>query len=543
MGRRSVSASVLRAGWLVLPLGLGVLACAAPVEIDVQLVDPCDQDAIGAVEFLGFHPRGAGIQGAEFSRFERVDGAMTEPIPVPLADDFRLVVTGHVGDVESAPAGLGVSARTNLAEASGPVTIRVPFALVERFYSTTDLDAADTCTRLQTPRYSATATYLPSSDRVLILGGRTLGDGPNEYRKAVESFDPKTGRFEAAGELSSENVRAEHTTTPLGDGTVLVAGGRSQLGVSAESLDSAIVLDVSKPERVRESRSLSMRDSRSGHAAVRLGDGRVLVIGGRTLNPNASVPEDHTYLDSVELYDPDPQRATFVVPPDPTGQDVVRLSAARYGHSATVLDDGQTVVVAGGFNRSGPVRTIDVLLIDGENITVQTSSAASLGVGPIFHAAGLTGDGRVLLAGGYGEVLDAGSDGMPPRASSSRVEMWEWRANSRTLRRTCTAAMTTERGHLSLAMVAGGERALFIGGHGVDGSPLRTAEIAELATDSASCFFRVPRPVEMTDARARHESVVLPSGEVLVTGGFQRAGTGEGRSIEGAEVFSPARNP
>ena len=69
-----------------------------------------------------------------------------------------------------------------------------------------------------------------------------------------------------------------------------------------------------------------MNQSRAGHTATLLGDGRVLIAGGRGDK-------------SSELYDPESHQ--FVVGPE--------MVEARSGHSATLLPDG-TVLIAGGWD-------------------------------------------------------------------------------------------------------------------------------------------------------------------------------------------------
>src|SRR6266851_1812051 len=69
--------------------------------------------------------------------------------------------------------------------------------------------------------------------------------------------------------------------------------------------------------------------ARADHTATLLGDGRVLIAGGRQYT---------TLLDSTELFDP--ATGTFQAAP-------VTLRRPRAGHSATVLADG-TLLIAGG---------------------------------------------------------------------------------------------------------------------------------------------------------------------------------------------------
>ena len=78
-----------------------------------------------------------------------------------------------------------------------------------------------------------------------------------------------------------------------------------------------------------------MATARSGHTAVRLANGRVLMAGGQTdVDPGVTA--------STESYEP--STGTFM-PGMP-------LTVPRYGHAATVLTNG-TVLIAGGRDDTG----------------------------------------------------------------------------------------------------------------------------------------------------------------------------------------------
>lgn len=517
---------------------LGAAGCSSPILVDVQLVDPCNQDAIATVDFLRFEPRGATIDSEGLTTVQRVDDAAAQPIPIPLSSDFQLVVTGHRDSFNSPAAGIGVSGKYNLETASDAVSIRVPFALIDDFYKTTDL-ATDTCTALSEPRFGATATYLPASGQVLIVGGITEGHGAPKFRRAIEMYNPATGTFANVAELKAGGARAFHTATLLNDGRVLIAGGAAEVGVSVESLRSALIIDPTDPTKVKLSDVITLRKARSGHTAVSLADGRVILIGGRERVMTASRPEDHNYLRSIEVFDP--TKNLFAIPADATGVNAVELGFARFGHTSTLLADGKNILVAGGFSDQGPERSLEVVGIEGEMVHVVTASTARTGVGPIFSSAALAEDGRVLLAGGYAETLNADPDGLTPRMSTAAVEMWEYREGQRLIQQTCSDSMVQARGHFTVDMV--GRRALFIGGYGDAGAPLKTGEIVTL-TEGNRCFATNPKSVDLADARARHVTVPLLSGEVLIVGGIESSGMSQtGQSMISAEVFSPARAP
>jgi hypothetical protein len=85
--------------------------------------------------------------------------------------------------------------------------------------------------RLPTPslaKWGFTATRLESG-KVLILGGTV--DGTNRYGQPVDTaylLDPADGSVETVAPL--QFARSDHTATLLGDGRVLVLGGRGADG-------------------------------------------------------------------------------------------------------------------------------------------------------------------------------------------------------------------------------------------------------------------------------------------------------------------------
>ncbi len=179
---------------------------------------------------------------------------------------------------------------------------------------------------MRAARAGATATAL-SDGRVLVAGGGSCGDpqsGTATTYATAEIYDPRTGTFSPAGNMSVE--REEDTATLLPDGRVLIAGGFSYL--SGQYYSSAELFDPSTNRFVPTG---SMGTARSDDVAVLLPDGKVLVAGGN----NADNQEDG--VASAELFDP--TTGTFSA----TGS----MHWPRSFFTATLLSDGD-VLVAGG---------------------------------------------------------------------------------------------------------------------------------------------------------------------------------------------------
>lgn len=242
----------------------------------------------------------------------------------------------------------------------------------------------DTAGPMTVSRNQHTSTLLPDC-RVLIAGGQVVGAGYAEIAETGEIFDPATGQFTTAGPMTVR--RTLHTATKLLDGRVLITGG---LVVSAlptrVSLATAEVFDPATGSFVSVG---SMSGARADHRAVLLSDGRVLVMGGTSLNPGGAVA-------TAEVFDP--ASGTF----SPTGG----LSQARYDFTATRLYDG-TVLVAGGQtdNFGQAVTTAEVYHPSTGSFSLATPMLASRRA----HVAELLNDGNVLISGGVGDGVYRGS--------------------------------------------------------------------------------------------------------------------------------------
>jgi hypothetical protein len=204
--------------------------------------------------------------------------------------------------------------------------------------------------------------------RVLIVGG--VGPG-SAFLETAELYDPQTGRFSSTAAMSVP--RESHTTTLLPDGRVLVAGGHVGREEDLQLYASAELYD---PATGHFARADDMIMPRHKHDAVRLADGRVLIVGG------ADERDDPRAFETAEIYDPDTDEFRR------TGN----LNLARYKLRGTsvLLEDGR-VVVAGG---------ADVPEVYEPATGGFTRLSGSFGRTPLFAAAAGV-QGGVLLCGGY----------------------------------------------------------------------------------------------------------------------------------------------
>ena len=217
-------------------------------------------------------------------------------------------------------------------------------------------------------RSGHTATLLPDG-RILIVGG--VGREWS-FLSSAELFNPATGRSESVGSLSVP--RESHTATLLMDGRVLIVGGHRGRREAMEVYASAELYD---PAIRHFQPTAQLTTPRHKHDAVRLSDGRVLVLGGADRT-------DRRYYASTELYNP----VSLSFEPGPS------LASPRYKIQGTsvLLANGDVLVSSGA-------RDAEILDRGSFIFHVVTGEFPT----PFFFATATplsTGD--VVIVGGYG---------------------------------------------------------------------------------------------------------------------------------------------
>jgi hypothetical protein len=314
--------------------------------------------------------------------------------------------------------------------------------------------------------------------RVLLAGGYGSGTSTTPLASA-EIYDPHTGKFSATGSMGTP--RAYSTATLLTDGRVLIAGGDSGQPLSLSSNVMAMAYhpggggrnevpktmtgpamlasaELYDPKTGKFSPTGSMTIGRSEHTAVRLADGRVLMVGaGNEGNAPASAAE--TY---------DPKTGKF--------RQTGSMPVAGYAFNATLLTDGRVFVSAGN-DGNGPVYSLELY----DPKTGKFSSAGTVDGNRGYYASTLLADGRVLLAGGVD---------IPPLVVDPKTGIGARTGSKDSYLATCeiydpatgklgpTGSMATSRAGNTATLLADG-RVLVTGGTGVAGDPgaLTSAEL------------------------------------------------------------------
>jgi len=174
--------------------------------------------------------------------------------------------------------------------------------------------------QLLTPRFAHAAAF--AAGKFVVSGGLMNNDDAEEMDSASSTWTP-------AGKMPS-GTRGFHTMTTLADGhTILVAGGT---GPNASGTGAIAATDIFDPAAGSWRKVHDMNTPRTGHCAVLLRDGRVMVTGG------SSSPYDTA---SAEIYDPVSESWSLVP----------SMQFARASHAMVLLPDGR-VLIAGGWNEA-----------------------------------------------------------------------------------------------------------------------------------------------------------------------------------------------
>lgn len=236
----------------------------------------------------------------------------------------------------------------------------------------------------------------------------------------------------------------------------------------------------------------------NGSRLTLLASGKAFLTGGR--NGGSETAHERAYIYD-EVADAWTSAASMV--------------AARYRHTATLLDDGKVLVV-GGYSSSG---IAGAEIYDPTNDT--WSAAGQLQTQRADHSATLLLDGRVLVAGG---VASAGG------ASLISAELYDPASNSWSPAAPLVETRLSHSANLlqnGQVLVAGGFRD---GGRSGTRWALSSAELFDPGTNTWSAA------ASMAIDHYQHAATTLADGRVLITGGNHEF------SMATAEIYDPATN-
>ncbi|PIU19411.1 MAG: hypothetical protein COT18_07660, partial [Elusimicrobia bacterium CG08_land_8_20_14_0_20_59_10] len=337
------------------------------------------------------------------------------------------------------------------------------------------------------------ATILTPAADVYTRGGRNCENNvPADCERATPGFTAR----DISGVVIMQNwtawpresilktKRAFHTSTLLPDGNILNCGGTDGL----RTLSSCELYFKGTDTSVFVS---SMTSPRAFHTATLLSNGNVLIAGGTD-----GSSENSPALKSAEIYYPDTYR--FV--------KTSSMTVERMMHTATMLADGNIVVIGGSSNGS---------YLNSAEVYISTAEAwqpvtATLTNRRSQHTATFMKNNTILIAGGVngGGVLNS-AETFNPANRTFAAAPGDPTMNSR---RVWHTANLLKDGRV---IVIGGSDS---GGIAGDSGILDTSEIYDGA--SWTLVENMPNGGNKNLApRARHTSTLLPNGKLMIVGG------------------------
>jgi uncharacterized protein YjdB len=340
--------------------------------------------------------------------------------------------------------------------------------------------------------YSTSALSAGSHSITAAYGGDS-SDNSSTSSVLTQAIQSSAGFVATSGQMSAS--RYGQTATQLTTGQILIAGGMSSSGVVSSADLYALASQSFTPGN-------AMNVARWLHTATLLNDGTVLIAGGSDL-------ANEETLDTAEIYSP--TAGTFT-PLSAT------LNTARVGHTATLLNNGQVLIVGGYDPATG-------LIADAELYDPPTQTFIDLGDtnAPRYeHTATMLPNGQVLIAGGDIDPT--------PSGALNTAEIFDLPSQTFT---PVPVPMTTQReGHAAVVLNNG--QVLITGG---DNPPTGSLNSAEIYDPPSNTFTAVTSA--MAVPRISHVMTLLNCGKVLIAGGATDSG-GNSTALNSAEVYDPA---
>jgi hypothetical protein len=359
---------------------------------------------------------------------------------------------------------------------------------------------------MNTARMGHTATLL-TTGQVLVAGGETQGaptppfPGPGNSAPiaSAELYNPALGKWTVTGSMATPRLGL--TATLLPNGQVLVAGG------TPDFYSCLATAELFNPATGKWTTTGSMTAARCFHAAALLPNGQVLVAGGDVADTTCSngICQSGDSLASAELYNPSTG----------TWQETGSLNVARTYVRAELLQNGKVLVAGGADVANGTTTQLaSAELFDASqgrwNFTGSPSSSAS--------------SPASLLANG--DVLIVHSGFFNPATGT-------W---------TNTGSFPAKTGGGTTATLLGTGKVLVTGlislYSGSAFSPNTEALLYDFSTNSYGLTGF------MNTARSNDTATLLPNGQVLVAGGYNKETLCSGCSLAiiflaSAELYTP----
>ncbi len=305
---------------------------------------------------------------------------------------------------------------------------------------------------------------------------------------------------------------AYHSVTALKDGRVLIAGG------SPDGINVAGDCFIYDPASGTTLRTGSLNVPRSGHQAVLLTDGRVLAVQGYGNRDQLGDPQLHGMgdLPHSECYDPATEQWTSLPLMKGTtvqGSEIWNLNKAG---SSLALANGQALIL-GGSTFYGDFDPNASIFTGGSFLSI---SWQNLWWGLWFPLVRLQ-DGRAFYCGGYTDMPRPNGNSDPDWPIMNAAMLYEPGSNTATY----VGTMTSKRLDHTATVLADG-RVLIVGGVSHNERAYGDISRQDQYIPTSSCEIFDPANGTFTATgnmafpRAGHAAILLPTGQVLVAGGY-----------------------
>jgi hypothetical protein len=229
----------------------------------------------------------------------------------------------------------------------------------------------------------ASVVVTGSRQGVLVAGG--VESDPDWLIDRVEFFE--AGKFEDLYPVIELSQARKGAVAVAYENHVLVIGGWTEAGEVSDVVDH-ISFDTDPPGV----NSVHLIRARAEHTAVLLdeaGERKIFVCGGLHYDQVA-----YSLVDTCELIYPEDDRVVHVAGPP----------VQRWGHTATVLQDGR-VLLAGGFSSIPPVvAAVKSALLFDTPVGIGTRGSKEMVSMRAGHTATLLDNGMVVLVGGIAQM-------------------------------------------------------------------------------------------------------------------------------------------
>lgn len=350
---------------------------------------------------------------------------------------------------------------------SGFVTLQSPALAVEGSWEPTG--------SLKVARLQPTSTLL-GDGRVLVAGGRNVA--LNDALESAELYSPLTETFTLTGSMT--DGRWSHTATRLANGKILVAGGFTDPATSANAQPVLASAELYDPATGTWTPTGAMNTRRALHVAQLLPDGRVLVAGGRTCNAAPPVACNSTFTtNTAEIYDPAAGSWT----------PATSMNNNRTTTSAVLLTNG-TVLVPAGF--PGGQNTAETY----NPATNTWTLTGNLNLNRARQGAMLLPDGTALVAGGA-------IGGTPPLTSETynpATNTWTYAGN-----------LAQPRFNYFFTELPNG-KVLIAGGAGPGANPSTAAEVYDPVSRTWASAGTLPDAFGSSSSNGNSTRIVVLSG-------------------------------